>query len=88
MTRDRPADDYDIVNDNPRLRTLPVAADVKVRLVRLHEGRGAELKPGNWEELPAYLAHYPDEAGRLSGNPFWINVSAGRITGINEQYTP
>ncbi len=85
---DGPPNDYYIVNDNPRLRTLPVAADVKVRLVRLHEGRGAELKPGNWEELPAYLAHYPDEGRRLSGNPFWITVAAGRVTAIDEQYIP
>lgn len=92
--RDNPADpdgppnDYYIVNENPRLRTLPVAADVRVRLVRLHEGGGAELKPGAWEELPSYLAHYPDELGRLSGNPFWITVVAGRITTIEEQYIP
>ncbi|MFN2557949.1 MAG: hypothetical protein ABR592_13975 [Nitriliruptorales bacterium] len=62
---------------------------MRVRLVRLHEGRGAELKkPGNWEELPAYLAHYPHEGGRLSASPFWITVAAGRITAIDEQYIP
>ncbi len=54
--------------------------------MRLHEGKGAELKPGEWEELPSYLAHYPGEAGRLSGNPFWITIAAGRITAIDEQY--
>lgn len=36
----------------------------------------AELKPGEWEELPAYPVHYPDETGRLSDNPFWITVAA------------
>lgn len=57
-------------------------------LVRLHEGRGADTKPGTWEELPEYLTGYQPEDERLSWSPFWITVRGGRITAIEEQYIP
>ncbi len=85
---DGPPNDYYIVNANPRLRTLAVAADVEVRLVRLHEGKGPDLEPGRWQELPSYLANYRTDDRRLSNNPFWITVAAGRIIAIEEQYIP
>jgi hypothetical protein len=85
---DGPPNDYYIVNANPRLRTLPVASDVEVRLVRLHEGGGTDLTPGTWEELPTYLDAYPTEDARLSWNPFWITVHSGEVTAMEEQYIP
>lgn len=84
-----PPNDYWIVNANPRLRTLPVAPEVTVRLVRLAEDADADLDPGTWDELPAYLSDLePSDADRLAWNPFWIVVTDGTVTGIEEQYLP
>jgi hypothetical protein len=85
---DGPPNDYYIVNANGRLRTLPVAQHVEVRLVRLHEGGGTDLDPGTWQELPTYLEAYPTEDARLSWNPFWITIHSGEVTAIEEQYIP
>ena len=81
-----PPNDYYIVDDNPRLRTLPVADDVTVRLVFLRSG--VDLDPGTWEGLPTYLEKYRPDDGRLSFMPFWITVAGDRITAIQEQYVP
>lgn len=85
---DGPPNDYWIVNANPRLRTLPVSADARVRLVRLAEDGDADLDPGTWDELPEYLAHDRPEDDRLSWNPFWVRVAGGIVTHIEEQYVP
>ena len=84
-----PPNDYYIVNENPKLRTASVAADASVMLVRLAEDSNADLDPGTFEELAAYLAATgPGEGAALSGAPYWITVDAGVITGIEEQYVP
>lgn len=77
------------MNANPRLRTMQVSADVDVRLVRLAEDGDADLDPATWAELPDYLnsSQAPGD-GRLSWNPFWLDVSDGVVKGITEQYTP
>lgn len=83
-----PPNDYYIVNVNPRLRTLEVAADVTVSLVRLHEDGDADLGPGTWAELTDYLAVDPPEDDRLSWNPYWITLEDGIVVAIEEQYLP
>jgi hypothetical protein len=84
-----PPNDCYVVNANPRLRTLPVADGVTVRVVRLGESTGANPSPGTWEELPSHLArNTPDDPDLLSYSPFWITVDDGRVTAIEEQYTP
>jgi hypothetical protein len=85
---DDPPNDYFIVPTDERHVTLSVAPDVVVRLVRLHEGTGAGLTPGTWDELPRYLAAYAPGDGRLSWNPFWLSVVDGQIIEIEEQYVP
>jgi hypothetical protein len=84
-----PPNDYWIANVDPSLRTVPVSADVVVSLVRLAEDGDADLDPGSWEALPDYLSGQtsPDD-DRLSSNPFWLVVSDGVVTRIEEQYTP
>lgn len=83
-----PPNDFWVVNANPRLRTMPVSADVSVRLVRLAEN-GVDLDPATWDELPDYLSQQqpPGDDG-LSWSPFWLDVNDGVVTGITEQYTP
>ena len=77
------------VNENPTVHKVRVAPDVEVRLVRLQEDGDADLDPGTFEELPAYLA---DDAPRgepqLSWNPFWLTLADGGVTDICEQYIP
>jgi hypothetical protein len=76
---------YYIENDNPRLRTLPLADEVEVAYVP--EGRCCELQPGNvdaWLEsvLETAQTDYPEDA------PWWITVEGGRITRIEQQFLP
>jgi hypothetical protein len=80
-----PPNDYYIVNDNPRLRLLPVAGDVTVTVLE----HGFEPMGIAFEELPAFVAEdlSPDD-GALWHNPFWLTVGDGTITEIEEQYIP
>jgi hypothetical protein len=82
------ANDYYIVNDNPRLRTLRVARDVEVTVVRTDESaHDAHWIP--FDELPAYLASEPvsnDE--RVGHNPFWLTVRGDTVVAIEEQFLP
>jgi hypothetical protein len=83
---DEVVDGYYIVNDNPRLRTLPLADDVEVEYIP--DSNCCELQPGNidvWVE--AILATNPtDYAG--TNVPWWFTVEGGRITRIEQQYLP
>jgi hypothetical protein len=83
---DEVVDGYYIVNDNPRLRTLPLADDVEVEYIP--ESNCCELQPGNvdaWVE--AVLATNPtDYAG--TNVPWWFTVEGGEITRIEQQYLP
>lgn len=84
-----PPNDYFILNENPKLRTAPVAATPTVMLVRLSEDSDADLDPGTFEELPAYLAASPPgDGGALSAFPYWLTVTGGTVTAIEEQYLP
>lgn len=84
-----PPNDYWIVNANPRLRTMPVSADVDVRLVRLAEDGDADLDPATWAELPDYsTAPRPRATAVCRGTRSGSTVSDGVVNGITEQYTP
>lgn len=82
-----PPNDYLIVNDNPKLRELPVAGDVTVTVLDWDGG----FLPMSiaFEDLPHQLAGdvAPDDAF-LWPNPFWLTVDDGAITAVEEQYTP
>jgi hypothetical protein len=77
---------YYIVNDNPRIRVLPVADDVDVEYIPAT--RCCELEPGDidaWVE--AVLETNPtDYAG--TNAPWWFTVEGGEITRIEQQYLP
>ena len=88
---DGPPNDYYIVDDDERTRTLAVAPDVDVALVRLAEDADGDLDPGTFEELPSYFRSEPAAGGsqpRLWPNPFWFTVRSGTVVGIEEQYRP
>jgi hypothetical protein len=85
-----PPNDYWIVDQSPLLYTAAVSSRVDVRLVRLLQTSNADLKPGTFNELPAYLAAYKPAPGdrRLSPQPFWLTLHDSVVTGLCEQYTP
>lgn len=83
---DEVASGYYIVNDNPRLRTLAVADDVKVEYIP--SSQCCELQAGDidaWVE--AVLETNPTDYGGTNV-PWWFTVEGGRITGIEQQYLP
>lgn len=76
-----------IVNDNPRLRTLPLAATVRVRYVPIGSGT-TELQPGNVDAwLESILETTPTDYGGKDV-PWWFTVKGGVITRIAQQYLP
>jgi hypothetical protein len=79
-----PPNDYYIRNVNPRLRTLPVAADAPITVnVLAAQSTGSATK--DVSVTLAKLASYFPNSGRP---PFWITVEQGQVTRIAEQYLP
>jgi hypothetical protein len=79
-------DGYYIVNDNPRLRTLPLADDVEVEYIPATQC--CELQPG---DVDAWLesingTNQTDYGGK--DVPWWLTVEGGEITRIEQQYLP
>jgi len=75
-----------IVNDNPRLRTLPLADDVEVEYIP--SSQCCELQSGDidaWVEavLETNPTDYPG-----TNVPWWFTVEDGEITRIEQQYLP
>jgi hypothetical protein len=82
-----PPNDYFIVNDNPRLRRLPVADDVVVTV--LDWDGGFQPFVVAFADLPAQLAGRPIlDRGGIGVNPFWLTVHGDTVTAIEEQYIP
>jgi hypothetical protein len=75
-----------IVNDNPRLRTLPLADDVEVEYIPA--SRCCELQAGNLDAwIEAVRETNPtDYPG--TNVPWWLTVEGGRITRVEQQYLP
>jgi hypothetical protein len=79
-----PPNDYYIRNVNPRLRTLPVAADAPITVnVLAAQSTGSATK--DVSVTLAKLASYFPNSGTP---PFWITVEQGQVTTIAQQYLP
>jgi hypothetical protein len=82
---DEVTSDYYIVNDNPRLRKLPVADAVRVRYIPV--GACCELVDGTWDQ-------YVEAVNRTAQTdldpnaPWWITVRTGEVVRIEQQYLP
>ena len=78
-----PENDYYIVNDNPRLRTLPVADDVTVTVLATGEPEPTANSPHPiaFAELPGYIAQF-------GAGPFWLTVNGGNLVAVEQQYVP
>ena len=82
---DEVVNDSYIVNDNPRLRTLPLADAVIVRYIPVD--RCCDLQDGDidaWLEsiLETNQTDYPKDAA------WWFRVDGGQITRIEQQFLP
>ena len=77
---------YYIVNDNDRLRNLPLAEDVEVDYIPVDAC--CDLQSGDvnaW--LEAVLETNPTDYGGTDV-PWWFTVDGGEITRIEQQYLP
>lgn len=81
-----PPNGYYIVNQNPRLRTLPVRDNAPILVLWLGAGLGSEMI--TIDQLPGYFAKDPVADKYLWYDPFWLTVRGGRIDALAEQYIP
>ena len=87
---DGPDNDYLIVNNNKKLRTLPV--DPKAKVLVLATLGSTDHKTITFAALPAFLKQRnkgltvtPPQINVL---PFWLTVKHGTVTGFEEQFLP
>jgi hypothetical protein len=87
---DGPDNDYLIVNNNKKLRTLPV--DPKAKCVVLATLGGTDTKTVTFVALPAFLKERNKGIAvtppQISVLPFWLTVKHGTVTGFEEQFLP
>jgi hypothetical protein len=77
---------YYIVNENDRLRTLPLAEDVEVAYIPVDAC--CDLQPGN---VDAWLEAIVETSQTDYGGadvPWWFTVEGGEVTRIEQQYLP
>jgi hypothetical protein len=82
-----PPDDYLIVNDNPKLRTLPVGTNVTCTVVDTATS-GVSDKPIAFADLPGYFTSHDQNGAGPAGSVYWLTVAAGQIVKIREQFVP
>ncbi len=84
-----PPNDYYIVNDNKKLRALPVKSGIKVTLTALDDGTSdPEGYKVSLEKWAGYYAAPTADTGSITGGPYWFTITDGVVTAISEQYTP
>jgi hypothetical protein len=87
---DGPDDDYMIVNNNKKLRTLPV--DPAAKCIVLATLGGVDTKTITFAALPAFLKKrnkgYTVTPPQISMLPFWLTVKHGTVTRFEEQFLP
>jgi hypothetical protein len=80
-----PPNDYYIRNTNPKVRTLSIAPSVTVTVNVLAAADTGSSTEDTRITL-AKLAGYPRD--RVDDAVFWLTVSHGKVTRIEEQYLP
>jgi len=81
--------DYYIVNDNPRLRTLVVSRNIRILLIDWKNccDQFFPADPGRFQDSFA-LDEYPPGNYKGKFSPYWLTVRDGVVTAIEEQYLP
>jgi len=80
-----PPNDYYIVNDNPKLRTMAVAPDVTIQAIDWTNC--CELTDVPYTDWAASLLA-PTDALHGALSQYWLTVADGEIVAIEEQYLP
>ncbi|HEX6330998.1 MAG TPA: hypothetical protein VF129_06885 [Actinomycetota bacterium] len=84
--------DYYIVNDNPRVRTLTASADLEIELLDWNHCCDDTFSLTLSEFAQAIASDEPTTFDdRLTYGPasqYWLTVEDGRVTKIEEQYLP
>ena len=87
---DGPDNDYMIINNNKKLRTLPV--DPKANCRVLATLGGIDTKTVTFTALPGFLKKRNKGIAvappQISVLPFWLTVKHGTVTGFEEQFLP
>jgi hypothetical protein len=83
------ANDYFIVNDNPKLRTVPLSVDAEILLVDWNRccDDFVTVDPQSFQASfghPKYSSLHPQ--GEFT--QYWVNVAGGIVVKIEEQYRP
>lgn len=85
-----PDNGYLIVNNNTKLRTLPVAGTAKIRV--LGTLGSTDLKSIGFAALPAFLKKQTKglelTPPHITALPFWLTVRDGQVTEFEEQFLP
>jgi hypothetical protein len=77
---DGPPEGYLLVNDNTKLRTIPLAAQLSVKIVDMN-GDPSVPKSIKLGDLSGHLSNE-----RQAPLPYWMTVTNGQVTAIEEQY--
>jgi len=84
-----PPNDYYVVNDSTKLRTLPVKAGISVKLVSKPDGtmvvKGYLIPLAKWA---GYYASPSPTTESIIGAGYWLTIKSGVVIGIEEQYVP
>jgi hypothetical protein len=81
--------DYFIVNDNPKLRTLPLSPDAEILLIDWNRCCDA-LVTVDPERFQAFFGHPKYSSLHPQGefSQYWVTVAGGTVVKIEEQYRP
>lgn len=87
-----PPNDYYIVNDNPRLRTLTIAPDIKIVLLDWDRCCDEIVEPdlalfGDVISRGAFVT-IDDQLYYGTDGAYWLTVDGGVVEKIEEQYRP
>ena len=80
--------DYYIVNDNPMLRELAVARDVRVTLSTWDCQNIPTEKNVSFERFVDLFNGTEECTDNLRVNPYWLTIENGSVVAIEEQYRP
>ena len=81
-----PDNDYYIRNQNPLVRTLPVAGDVVIHVN--NAGGYPPSDPNNGHAVNASTLKSYVDAGPAKNGYFWLTIKDGTVTAIEEQFVP
>lgn len=81
-----PPNDYYIVNDNPKLRTLPVRSDATVKLTTKSDG--TTVGPSGYSVTLTKFVQLYNSTPAIHAAPYHITLTDGTVSAITEQYVP